>query len=753
MKRVKRLGSALLVMALFLSLIPVLPVTVSAATTITKVYATVPTPIIGATVGNASYGHSGTAGVTVTDVNWTDVNGAIYSDDHRFQQGVTYYCDVEFRVESGYTLPASYTQLTGYVNNQAGEISTVYYTDHAYVTWGVKPNVYGDVYVGGVGVLNNCYYSVLTGTITTAKPTDNYVHYKDGVLTLHNFTYKGLGMVLPGNYSQYSVGIYSEKPLTIVLEGNNTIQVTDKAAKTMGVYISDNDLTITGTTNSKLTASGSYVVTLSDKLTMDGGSYVLTSGSDALYSRRDCTMQNCTLNITSADSGVYSRANLSLKNVDATITAEEYHTLYADGKISISGCDLVLETGDSGLYCDEAQVESSTLDVTAYDSGMEIWGEDSTIKNCFISVEADYGLYADGGDLSLEGCTISIEALKAGIMTDYSNLYVTDCRITAEALDLGDAVIALDGNVIFGEGLGVRATTEKNGAWVPYIAADAKYYCCVDVHKHQADNGTITRDSTCKQVGLKVYHCTICNEELGTHTIPKASHSYKAATCTAPKTCKTCGATSGNKLGHTYVKKTTKATLTKDGSIKNVCKTCGYTSSSVTTIYKASKVSLSKTSYTYNGKVQKPSVVVKDSKGKTISASHYTVTYASGRKIVGTYKVTIKFKGNYSGTKTLTFKIVPAATSVSKLTAAAKALTVKWSKKTTQVTGYEIQYSTSKSFSSYKTKTVTKNSTTSVKLTGLSAKKTYYVRIRTYKMVNGKKIYSGWSVVKSAKTK
>ena len=34
-----------------------------------------------------------------------------------------------------------------------------------------------------------------------------------------------------------------------------------------------------------------------------------------------------------------------------------------------------------------------------------------------------------------------------------------------------------------------------------------------------------------------------------------------------------------------------------------------------------------------------------------------------------------------------------------------------------------------------------------------AAKKKYYARIRTYKIVNGKKVYSSWSKVKSVKTK
>jgi len=157
--------------------------------------------------------------------------------------------------------------------------------------------------------------------------------------------------------------------------------------------------------------------------------------------------------------------------------------------------------------------------------------------------------------------------------------------------------------------------------------------------------------------------------------------------------------------------------------------------------------------YTYNGKTKKPSVTVKDSKGKTISSKYYTVTYASGRKNVGKYKVTVKFKGNYSGTKTLYLTINPGKTTVKKVTGAKKSVKVYVTKKTTQVSGYQIQYSTSKKFTSAKTKTISSAKTTSATIKSLKAKKTYYVRVRTYKTVNGKKYYSGWSSYKSAKTK
>ena len=118
-------------------------------------------------------------------------------------------------------------------------------------------------------------------------------------------------------------------------------------------------------------------------------------------------------------------------------------------------------------------------------------------------------------------------------------------------------------------------------------------------------------------------------------------------------------------------------------------------------------IKLSTTSYTYNGKKKTPKVTVKDKTGKTLKeGTHYTVSMASGRKKIGKYKVTITFKGDYTGKKNVYFKINPKKTSVSKVTAAKKSLKVKLKKQTSQTSGYQIQYSTSKKFKSAKTVTI-----------------------------------------------
>ena len=165
------------------------------------------------------------------------------------------------------------------------------------------------------------------------------------------------------------------------------------------------------------------------------------------------------------------------------------------------------------------------------------------------------------------------------------------------------------------------------------------------------------------------------------------------------------------------------------------------------------KASLSATTLTYNGKVRKPSVTVKYGSKTLTKGTDYTVEYASGRKNVGKYKVKITFKGDYTGTKTLSFKIKPKATKVTSLVKGNDKFTVKWSKQKTQCSGYQIQYSTKSSFSSSKKITIKGNSTTKKVVKNLKNKKKYYVRVRTYKTVDGVKYYSKWSAKKYVTTK
>ncbi len=168
-------------------------------------------------------------------------------------------------------------------------------------------------------------------------------------------------------------------------------------------------------------------------------------------------------------------------------------------------------------------------------------------------------------------------------------------------------------------------------------------------------------------------------------------------------------------------------------------------------------VKLSASGYVYNGKTKTPKVVVKDRQGKKVSTAHYTVKYANGRKNVGRYAVTVSFKGDFTGKAIRYFKIVPNGSKLSGISKKNNSLTVRWVTQKKQISGYQVQYSTNKRFSS-NTKTVTLKGSKSItkKLGRLRGNQRYYVRVRTYKNAKSQgksiRLYSGWSKAKSAKT-
>ena len=204
---------------------------------------------------------------------------------------------------------------------------------------------------------------------------------------------------------------------------------------------------------------------------------------------------------------------------------------------------------------------------------------------------------------------------------------------------------------------------------------------------------------------------------------------------------------------------TTPASTSKDGSIVVKCSNCGDVKST-TTIAKIKSIALNKTSFTENGKVQKATVVAKDSANKTIAASNYTVSYSnSNSKKTGTYTATVKFNGkNYTGTKKLTYKInakAPAKTTVKLSKAKKTSLKASWSK-VANATSYEVQYGTSKSFKGAKTVKVSSKSSSKV-LTKLKKNKKYYVRVRAVRTVKvdnkNTTLRASWSSAKNLKTK
>lgn len=152
---------------------------------------------------------------------------------------------------------------------------------------------------------------------------------------------------------------------------------------------------------------------------------------------------------------------------------------------------------------------------------------------------------------------------------------------------------------------------------------------------------------------------------------------------------------------------------------------------------------------TYTGKVRNSTVIVKDNYGKRlVKGKDYTVYVPSGRRNVGTYTYKIVFKGNYKGTVKKVFKIVPAATKLTKAVDTYSGVKLVWSR-SSSASGYLIYRSTDggsykriKGITSWRTGAYIDRSAT-------SSWTTYSYKVYVYKKVNGKTYISPASASKS----
>ena len=178
----------------------------------------------------------------------------------------------------------------------------------------------------------------------------------------------------------------------------------------------------------------------------------------------------------------------------------------------------------------------------------------------------------------------------------------------------------------------------------------------------------------------------------------------------------------------------------------------GYTSKNFTITKRAmtgGTVSVA-SSVSFTGSNITPSVTVKVAGRTLTNGTDYTVSY-SNNKNVGKATVKITGKGNYSGSLSAKFDIVPAKQQIQKLETKYKGFYIDWAQKGS-ATGYDVEYSVKANMSGTVSKHLKANKPDTLTISGLSGDKTYYVRVRSYTNVNGKVYYGAWSDVKSIKT-
>jgi hypothetical protein len=263
-----------------------------------------------------------------------------------------------------------------------------------------------------------------------------------------------------------------------------------------------------------------------------------------------------------------------------------------------------------------------------------------------------------------------------------------------------------------------KSTCTENGysgdTYCKGCGAILTYGATIQCTDHEWDSGTITLEPTCTSAGIKTIRCKNCGTIKETVLIPKLD----------------------NQSDNTETRETEQETESETDNVTGA----------------PENVTLSFTTAVYTGKNIKPTVTVMDTTGSVISSDSYSVTFKNNKN-VGVATASVNFSGDYSGSISENFTIVPKSVSKVSVKAVRKGFKIAWKKQTAQVSGYQIQYSKSSSFKKSTKKLAKSNKTTSTTIKGMGSRKKYYVRIRTYKTVNGKKVYSAWSATKRVTTK
>ena len=404
--------------------------------------------------------------------------------------------------------------------------------------------------------------------------------------------------------------------------------------------------------------------------------------------------------------------------------------------------------------------KTTTIDLYTSGDGISDWApDDGNANEMLVQTEVEIPKVAVSG-ITLNNSTLSLttgQNFTLQAMLSPSN--ATNKEVTWESSDAGVAAVSKDGVV----------TAKKAGkATIVVKAADesGKYASCVVTVtevKKEVTGVTLNKSSLNLGVGgSEVLSATVLPADATNKQVTWLSSTPSVATVSQS------GVVTGVKEGTTQI-----SVITADGSKTAICsvtvsgqaqtepgtQTGGIidpaTGKTAAATFSGMEIELDYTSTAYNGSDKEPGVAIQDAYGNDLTEDvDYTLDYYNNLT-VGKATVIVSGKGKYAGViagarftikpKTVTVKSVKKASS--------RKLNVVWASHKTQTTGFQVRYATTKKFKSgtYKTVTLTSKSATSQALTKLKAGKTYYVKVRAYKTVDGKKIYSSWSKVKSAK--
>ena len=293
--------------------------------------------------------------------------------------------------------------------------------------------VYPDIYVGGAALSDGKYLANGAAQATGTKPASGgYAYYKNGILTLHDYTYKGKCNADAENYGTL---IHSDSDIEILLEGKNRLTNTSMGD---GIYTEYGSITIGGEGSLEIIADTDGIYTEYGDVTVESGTIKITTDCTGIYaySAGSVTISGGSLEIISGSDGIYAYDAITISGGEIKIDSEEDGIYAGEGNIVVSGGEIKVYTDYLGIcaYYGDITVSDGDIEINSYDDGMCTNDGSITINGGSLEIHSDHsdGLHAYYG-VTIRGGIVNITAYYYGIST-YADVTIGGDAVKIQAL-------------------------------------------------------------------------------------------------------------------------------------------------------------------------------------------------------------------------------------------------------------------------------------------------------------------------------
>ena len=546
------------------------------------------------------------------------------------------------------------------------------------------------------------------------------------------------GVSTPVSYTVKFFELFGPNSLSL---STNNLALNVGDTSTMSFTVSPADAVITNVTCLSSDSTVATVQRTGTNLTVNAIS--AGTATITIVSADGTVSDTCTVTVSSAPKGnqilsgsnsyskVYGDSNFSLDTLltvgDGTLTYSSSNnsvaTVSASGLVSITGvgtANITISSSETATYY--AATKTVTVTVASAPKGNQILSGSNSYSK----------VYGDNN--------FSLDTL----------LTVGDGTLTYSSSNNSVTTVSSSGLVSI-TGVGTTNITISSSETATYYAATKTVTITVASASSSKGNQTLSGPNSYSKTYGDSNFALNTRRTVGDGALTYASSNSRVATVSSNGNVAITGS------GQAIITVTATETAAYKQTTKRV----------VITVAKANQTFTGTTHYTRASGNKRFSLNTKLATGNgkltyASSAKNIAAVSANGQitiKNSGQAIITIKAAGttNYNtATTSVVITVKPGKAKVASVKSPSrKRLTVKWNR-IAAIDGYQLQYSTNKNFkkgSATKTSTITKARTTTRKYSGLKSRKKYYVRIRAYKTISGKRVYGAWSSRKSIRVK